>query len=162
MYTSCLAGTGCALSLGWVCKLMNPFWLKSEPNWLHLSFFSGVPTPLLGSYPRVCGFLVPLLGSYPRVRRLRGGRSPPDAQGLCCRPARVEWGCPHRCGASSCCCLLRVQDARGELAPTGHGGPGHPTVGVCVPNWSFPPTSNWVGGAGTSPFQTVTLYGRKL
>ena len=45
MYASCLAGTGCALSLGWVCKLMNPFWLKSEPNWLHRSFF------LLG-YPR--------------------------------------------------------------------------------------------------------------
>ena len=39
MYASCLAGTGCALSLGWVCKLMNPFWLKSEPNWLHRSFF---------------------------------------------------------------------------------------------------------------------------
>ena len=56
MYASCLAGTGCALSLGWVCKLMNPFWLKSEPNWLHHSSFVGVPTPLLGSHPRVSGY----------------------------------------------------------------------------------------------------------
>ena len=39
MYASCSAGTGCALSLGWACKLMNAFWLKGEPNWLHQFFF---------------------------------------------------------------------------------------------------------------------------
>ena len=48
MYASCLAGTGCALSLGWVCKLMNPFWLKSEPNWLHLSSFPSLPPYEIG------------------------------------------------------------------------------------------------------------------
>ena len=46
IYASCLAGTGCALSLGWVWKLMNPFWLKSEPNWLHHSFFSLPSLPM--------------------------------------------------------------------------------------------------------------------
>ena len=78
------------------------------------------------------------------------------------RPARLEWGCPHGCGASSFCRLLRVQDARGGLAPTGLGGPGHPVVGFCVPNWPFSPSSNRVGGGGTSPIQTVTLHGREL
>ena len=53
MYASCSAGTGCALSLGWACKLMNTFWLKGEPNWLHQFLWWALLTPLLGRIPSV-------------------------------------------------------------------------------------------------------------
>ena len=50
----------------------------------------------------------------------------------------------------------------GRPAPAGPGVSSHQVMVFSVSDRPFPPLSHWFGGGGTSPFQTVTLYGGKL
>ena len=70
MYASCLAGIGCALSLGWACKLMNNFlaqgWAKLASSTSSFrnppSLWDGTPVEYPVSLISMCSYTLALVG----------------------------------------------------------------------------------------------------